>query len=88
VRTVLSQKLAQELRIRLWQEHLQDYASTADMRDFNQASRAWERLAGENGRRVSRNDGIKGHAYYYNFEEMGLLPPCPDVRGSTEFELL
>ena len=37
---ITSQKLAQELRIRLWQEHLQDYASTADMRDFNQGFRA------------------------------------------------
>lgn len=85
---ITSQKLAQELRIRLWQEHLQDYASTADMRDFNQGFCAWERLAGDNGRRVSRNEGIKGHVYYYNFEEMDLLPPYPDAKGSTEFELL
>ena len=78
--------LARELRIRLWQEHLQD--NTADLDDFEQGFYLWEKTASENGRRVSENRAIKGHVYYYNFEEIGLLPPYPDAKGSTKFEVL
>src|SRR5581483_8745605 len=85
---ITSPKLAQELRIRLWQEHLQDYANSENLQDFGKGFIAWERLAADNGRRVSRNEGIRGHVYYYNFEEMNMPPPYPAAKGSTEFELL
>lgn len=82
---ITSTKLAIGLRMRLWREHLQD--STLDS-DFEQGFYAWEKMAKENGRQVSYNRMIKGHIYYYNFEEMGLSPPYPDAKGSTKFELL
>ncbi|HEU4605134.1 MAG TPA: phosphatidylserine/phosphatidylglycerophosphate/cardiolipin synthase family protein [Nitrososphaera sp.] len=80
-----SPRLARGLRVRLWQEHLQD---ATDLSDFEQGFEIWEKAADDNGRRVSENRAIKGHAYYYNFEEMGMLPPYPDAKGSTKFELL
>jgi phosphatidylserine/phosphatidylglycerophosphate/cardiolipin synthase-like enzyme len=82
---ITSSKLSVELRTRLWQEHLQD--STLDS-DFEQGFYALEKAANENGRRVSENRVMKGHIYYYNFEEIGLSPPYPDAKGSTKFELL
>lgn len=82
---ITSPKLASELRTRLWQEHLQE--DCHDM-DFDGGFYAWENMANENGRRVSENKAIKGHIYYYNFEEMGLPLPYPDAKGSTKFELL
>jgi phosphatidylserine/phosphatidylglycerophosphate/cardiolipin synthase-like enzyme len=81
-----SPRLAQELRVRLWQEHLQDFAS--DLGDFEQGFYMWEKVANENGRRVAENRAIKGHVYYYNFKEMDMLPPYPDAMESTKFELL
>lgn len=82
---ITSPRLASELRTRLWQEHLQD--SSLDP-DFEQGFYSWERAANENGRLVSEGKMMKGHAYYYNFEEMGTPPPYPDAKGSTRFELL
>lgn len=82
-----SPKLAKELRSRLWQEHLQDDNDAAGARDFGEGFAAWEILASDNGRRAAKNEPIRGHVYYYNFEEMGLPPPYPDARGS-KFELL
>jgi phosphatidylserine/phosphatidylglycerophosphate/cardiolipin synthase-like enzyme len=82
-----SPKLAKELRSRLWQEHLQDNNDAAGARDFGEGFAAWEILASDNGRRAAKNEPIRGHVYYYNFEEMGLPPPYPDASGS-KFELL
>jgi phosphatidylserine/phosphatidylglycerophosphate/cardiolipin synthase-like enzyme len=81
-----SPRLAQELRARLWQEHLQDFAS--DFADFEHGFYMWEKVANENGRRVAENRAIKGHVYYYNFKEMDILPPYPEAKESTKFELL
>jgi phosphatidylserine/phosphatidylglycerophosphate/cardiolipin synthase-like enzyme len=82
---ITSAELALKLRARLWQEHLQDPAQDPD---FDHGFYAWEKRADENGRRVAENKPIKGHVYYYNFEEMDMLPPYPDAKGSTKFELL
>lgn len=81
-----SQKLARSLRIRLWREHLQDF--TEDFCDFELGFERWKKTADDNGRRVSENRPITGHVYYYNFEDVGMLPPYPDAKGSTKFELL
>jgi phosphatidylserine/phosphatidylglycerophosphate/cardiolipin synthase-like enzyme len=82
---ITSPKMASELRTRLWQEHLQDRALEPD---YEQGFYSWKKLADENGRSTSENKPIKGHVYYYNFEEMDFLPPYPDAKGSTRFELL
>ena len=81
---VASPGLARELRERLWKEHLQDSSNF----DFEQGFSAWERLANENGWRVSDGKSMRGYVYYYNFEEMNFLPPYPDAKRSTSFELL
>ncbi len=82
---ITSPRLASELRMRLWKEHLQDVSLEPD---FEQGFHAWEKAANENGRYVSEGKMMKGHVYYYNFEEMGMPPPYPDAKGSTKFELL
>src|SRR5690606_36125289 len=82
---ITSPRLASELRMRLWKEHLQDASLEPD---FEQGFHAWEKAANENGRYVSEGKMMKGHVYYYNFEEMGMPPPYPDAKGSTKFELL
>ncbi|HXG05709.1 MAG TPA: phosphatidylserine/phosphatidylglycerophosphate/cardiolipin synthase family protein [Nitrososphaera sp.] len=82
---ITSPRLASELRTKLWKEHLQDAALDAG---FEHGFYAWERTANENGQRVSEGRTMRGHAYYYNFEEMGMPPPYADAKGSASFELL
>jgi phosphatidylserine/phosphatidylglycerophosphate/cardiolipin synthase-like enzyme len=82
---ITSSSHASGLRVRLWQEHLQDLTLS---QDFDQGFYAWEKLASENGKRVSENMAIKGHVYYYNFEEMNMPPPYPEAKGGAKFELL
>ncbi|MDN5846020.1 MAG: phospholipase D-like domain-containing protein [Candidatus Nitrosocosmicus sp.] len=76
---ITSPKLAQEIRIRLWKEHLnqnsQNSHSKTDLHNFEEGFNYWITMADDNGRRVQNNEPIQGHIYYYNFEEVNLPSP-------------
>lgn len=76
---IISPKLAQKIRIRLWKEHLyqngQESGSEIDLDSFEEGFKSWNIMANDNGLRVQNNEFIQGHIYYYNFEEMNLPSP-------------
>ena len=56
-----------------------------DLNDFDEGFCALERVANENGQRVKSTEAIKGHIYYYNFQEMKFPPPYLDAKGGNKF---
>lgn len=87
---ITSPILAQKLRVKLWtehmgEEHLQASPSSLDLNDFDEGFQAWEKAANENGERVKGTQAIKGHIYYYNFQEMKFPPPYLGAKGGNRF---
>jgi len=89
-----SSKLAVQLRIKLWSEHLgitqhnSSDSPNTDLNDFDEGFEVLEKVAQDNGRRVHRGESIKGHIYYYNFQEMKFPPPYPGAKGGNKFRWL
>lgn len=97
---VISTTLAQQLRVKLWREHLNvddvdsfpyssSYAPSSyntNLYNFDEGFEAWEKLADDNGR-VLKRESIRGHVYYYNFEEMNCPPPYPNAKGGNKFRI-
>jgi phosphatidylserine/phosphatidylglycerophosphate/cardiolipin synthase-like enzyme len=89
--SVVSTTLAQEVRVKLWREHLKidaQSSSNSNLYDFDDGFKAWEQLADDNGKRIRNNEAIRGHVYYYNFEEMNCPPPYPAAKGGNRFRLV
>jgi phosphatidylserine/phosphatidylglycerophosphate/cardiolipin synthase-like enzyme len=98
---VISTTLAQQLRVKLWREHLNvddvdsfpyssSYAPSSyntNLYNFDEGFEAWEKLADDNGKRVLKRESIHGHVYYYNFEEMNCPPPYPNAKGGNKFRI-
>lgn len=98
---IVSENVAQELRVKLWREHLKtydtvDYSSqqssrysdnAANLYNFEEGFEAWEKLAEYNGKRVQTHESIRGHVYYYNFQEMNYPPPYQQAKGGNKFRL-
>ncbi|HZA07448.1 MAG TPA: phospholipase D-like domain-containing protein [Nitrososphaeraceae archaeon] len=98
---IVSANVAQELRVKLWCEHLKtydtvDYSSqqssrysnnAANLYNFEEGFEAWEKLAEDNGKRVQTHESIRGHVYYYNFQEMNYPPPYQQAKGGNKFRL-
>ncbi|MBV9176292.1 MAG: hypothetical protein JO327_10135 [Nitrososphaeraceae archaeon] len=98
---IVSANVAQELRVKLWCEHLKtddtvDYSSQQSSRysdnadnlyNFEEGFEAWEKLAEDNGKRVQTHESIRGHVYYYNFQEMNYPPPYQQAKGGNKFRL-
>jgi phosphatidylserine/phosphatidylglycerophosphate/cardiolipin synthase-like enzyme len=100
---IVSVTVAQELRVKLWREHLKtddaiDYFSSspqssryndnaANLYNFEEGFEAWEKLAEDNGKRVRTHESIRGHVYYYNFQEMNYPPPYQQAKGGNKFRL-
>jgi phosphatidylserine/phosphatidylglycerophosphate/cardiolipin synthase-like enzyme len=98
---IVSANVAQELRVKLWREHLKtydtvDYSSqqssrysdnAANLYNFEEGFEAWEKLAEDNGKRVQTHESIRGHVYYYNFQEMNYPPPYQQAKGGNKFRL-
>jgi phosphatidylserine/phosphatidylglycerophosphate/cardiolipin synthase-like enzyme len=85
---ITSSTLAHRLRLKLWTEHMGETLQNSpnlDLNDFDEGFRAWERVANDNGKRVERDEAIKGHIYYYNFREMKFPPPYPGAKGGNKF---
>jgi phosphatidylserine/phosphatidylglycerophosphate/cardiolipin synthase-like enzyme len=96
---VISTTLAQQLRVKLWREHLNvddvgsfPYSSSSapssyntNLYNFDEGFEAWE--ADDNGKRVLKRESIHGHVYYYNFEEMNCPPPYPNAKGGNKFRI-
>ena len=86
-----STTLAQQLRAKLWREHLKDYiyssSNDINLNDFNKGFEVWEKVANDNGKRVQKGEAIQGHIYYYNFEEMNFPPPYLGAKGGNKFRL-
>jgi phosphatidylserine/phosphatidylglycerophosphate/cardiolipin synthase-like enzyme len=85
---ITSETLAQQLRAKLWREHLKEYISSnnnINLKDFNKGFEAWDKVANDNGKRVQKGESIQGHIYYYNFEEMNFPPPYTDAKGGNKF---
>jgi phosphatidylserine/phosphatidylglycerophosphate/cardiolipin synthase-like enzyme len=85
---ITSTSLAQQLRAKLWREHLKEYISSnnnINLKDFNKGFEAWDKVANDNGKRVQKGEAIQGHIYYYNFEEMNFPPPYTDAKGGNKF---
>ena len=80
-----SPRLARELRVRHWSEHTSDHIRTSD---FEAGFDALDRLAAENGDRVAKNEPIRGHLYYYDFEAHGAPAPYPEAAGAKELAIL
>ena len=87
---ITSPTLAQQLRVKLWTEHIgEEYlraSPSLDLNNFDEGFQAWERIANDNGKRVERNEVISGHIYYYNFQEMGFPPPYTGAKGGNKFQ--
>lgn len=89
--SVASTTLAQEVRVKLWREHLKidaESSSNSNLYEFDDGFKAWEQLADDNGKRIRNNEAIRGHVYYYNFEEMNCPPPYPAAKGGNRFRLV
>jgi phosphatidylserine/phosphatidylglycerophosphate/cardiolipin synthase-like enzyme len=100
---IVSATVAQELRVKLWREHLKtddavNYFSSspqssrynnnaANLHSFEEGFEAWEKLAEDNGKRVRTHESIRGHVYYYNFQEMNYPPPYQQAKGGNKFRL-
>ena len=88
---ITSPTLAQLLRVKLWNEHLTggDDSSNnrVDLTSFDEGFDAWKAVASDNGTRVLRGERIRGHVYYYNFEEMECPPPYANARDCNKFKL-
>lgn len=88
---ITSSKLALQLRVRLWTEHMGGYQYISpgiNLNNFDEGFVEWEEIAKENGKSVLNSEAIKGHIYYYNFEEMNFPRPYPDARGGNKFKWL
>jgi phosphatidylserine/phosphatidylglycerophosphate/cardiolipin synthase-like enzyme len=89
-----SSKLAIQLRVKLLTEHIgirqHDSLESLDtnLDNFNEGFELLEKVAQDNGRRIQRGDFIKGHIYYYNFQEMKFPPPYLGAKGGNKFRLL
>ncbi|MGH9976934.1 MAG: phospholipase D-like domain-containing protein, partial [Nitrososphaeraceae archaeon] len=59
----------------------------SNIKDFDSGFDIWKKIAEHNGSSVSHRSNIKGHLYYYNFEEMNLPPPYPNAKGGSKFSL-
>lgn len=53
--------------------------------NFDMGFKLWKETAYSNGINLKNNRQIKGLAYYYNYEEMGLPKPYPDAIGGNQF---
>ena len=88
---ITSPVLAQQLRVKLWREHLTEEADSSnysvDLNSFDEGFSAWRTLASDNGTRILRGERIRGQIYYYNFEEMKCPPPYASARGGNKFKL-
>jgi phosphatidylserine/phosphatidylglycerophosphate/cardiolipin synthase-like enzyme len=100
---IVSETVAQKLRVKLWREHLKTDVNNLDssqsslyknnntitsrLYNFEEGFEAWEKLAEDNGKRVIKHESIHGHVYYYNFQEMGYPPPYPQAKGGNKFRL-
>ena len=88
---ITSPILAQQLRVKLWSEHLTEEDDSSnnrvDLNSFDEGFDAWKALASDNGTRILRGERIRGHVYYYNFEEMKCPPPYANARGGNKFKL-
>lgn len=88
---ITSPVLAQQLRVKLWREHLTEAADSSnnsvDLTSFDEGFNAWKTLATDNGKRIIRGERIRGQIYYYNFEEMKCPPPYTNARGGNKFKL-
>ena len=86
---ITSPTVAQQLRVKLWIEHMGEEhlqaSPSLDLNDFDEGFQAWERVANENGERVKSTEAIKGHIYYYNFQEMKFPPPYLGAKGGNKF---
>lgn len=63
------------------------YDNCSDIKDFDNGFSIWKEIADHNGSSVSHKSNIKGHLYYYNFEEMNHPPPYPEAKGGSKFSL-
>jgi phosphatidylserine/phosphatidylglycerophosphate/cardiolipin synthase-like enzyme len=88
---ITSPLLAQQLRVKLWSEHLTEEDDSSnnrvDLSSFDEGFDAWKAVASDNGTRILRGEGIRGHIYYYNFEKMKCPPPYANARGGNKFKL-
>jgi phosphatidylserine/phosphatidylglycerophosphate/cardiolipin synthase-like enzyme len=58
---ITSTSLAQQLRAKLWREHLKEYISSnnnINLKDFNKGFEAWDKVANDNGKRVQKGEAI------------------------------
>ena len=89
-----SSKLAVQLREKLWIEHIGAHqhdsleSPNTNLKKFDDGFELLERVAQDNGERVQRGEAIKGHIYYYNFQEMKLPPPYRGAKGGNKFKWL
>ncbi len=56
--------------------------------NFDEGFELLEKVAQDNGKRVKRSEAIKGHIYYYNFQEMKYPPPYVGANGGNKFRWL
>jgi phosphatidylserine/phosphatidylglycerophosphate/cardiolipin synthase-like enzyme len=89
-----SSRLAIQLRAKLWTEHigvrqhdLIEFPYT-NLNNFDEGFELLEKVAQDNGERVQRGESIKGHIYYYNFEEMKFPTPYLGAKGGNKFRWL
>jgi len=88
---ITSPILAQQLRVKLWSEHLtggnDSSNNRVELNSFDEGFDAWKAVASDNGARILRGEGIRGHIYYHNFEEMNCPPPYANAIGCNKFKL-
>ncbi len=89
-----SSKLAIQLRVNLLTEHtgiLPQHDSEfpdINLNKFDEGFELLEKVAQDNGKRVRMGESIKGHIYYYNFQEMKFPPPYLGAKGGNKFRWL
>ncbi len=59
---------------------------TLNLAKFEDGFEAMRQMAAENASRVLNNKPIKGHLYFYDFEEKKFPPPYPEAKGDTKFK--
>jgi hypothetical protein len=67
-----SSKLAVQLRVKLWTEHIgirqhDSQSSDTNLNNFDEGFKLLDKVAQDNGKRVQGGEPIKGNIYYYNF---------------------
>ena len=57
------------------------------MKKENRSMESFDLWKVDNGTRILRGEHIRGHIYFYNFEEMKCPPPYANAKGGNKFKL-